>query len=200
MNPLRSIAVCSVVVLLAACPVKAPVYDYAKEPDPRKSEYVLGVGDALSINVWENGGLSTDATIRPDGTITMPLVGDLRAAGETPSSLRDQIKKRVADFVKLQGSEITVAVREANSYRFTLAGEVSRAGVYNPAYYVPVVEAIALAGGFSRFAKRNEITLMRRDPKTGKIRAIPLAYDLLASGERPDMNLVLVAGDALFVP
>ena len=188
------------VAATTACPVKTANYDYSKEPDPRAMEYVLGVGDQLSINVYQNGELSTDALIRPDGTITMPLVGDLKAAGETPTSLRETIKARLADFVKLQGSEITVAVREANSYRFTVSGEVTNAGVYSSSYYVTVAEAIAQAGGFSRFAKRNEMVLMRRDPKTGEIRNIPLAYDQLASGKRPEMNLVLLAGDSLFVP
>ena len=75
-----------------------------------------------------------------------------------------------------------------------------RPGVISEDYYVDVVQAVALAGGFTRFAKRNEMKLMRRDPKTGKIRNIPLAYDLLASGDRPDMNLVLLAGDSLYVP
>lgn len=189
-----------VAIALAGCGVKAPNYDYASEPDPRNSEYVLGIGDSIQINVWENPGLTTEGTIRPDGTITMPLVGDLKAAGETPTSLKAMIKTKLADFVKLEGSEITVAVQEANSYRFTVSGEVIRPGVFNSTYYVTVAEACALAGGFTRFAKRNEMTLMRRDVKTGEVRRIPLAYDLLANGSRPDMNIVLLAGDSLYVP
>jgi polysaccharide export outer membrane protein len=188
------------VLSLVACGVKAPVYDYAQEPDPRNTEYVLGIGDVIEINVWENNNLNTTATIRPDGTITMPLIGDLKAVGETPSSLKATIKTRLADFVKLEGSEITVAVSGANSYRFTVSGEVARPGIFTSGYYVTVSEAIALAGGFTRFAKRNSIKLQRRDAKTGEVRHIPLAYDLLASGKRPDMDLVLIAGDSLFVP
>jgi polysaccharide export outer membrane protein len=197
---LVSIAVLVSLLAFVGCGVKAPVYDYAQEPDPRNAEYVLGIGDVIEINVWENNGLNTDATIRPDGTITMPLIGDLKAAGETPSSLKATIKTRLADFVKLEGSEITVAVRGANSYRFTVSGEVSRPGIYNSAYYVTVSEAVAIAGGFTRFAKRNSMTLMRRDAKSGTVRQIPLAYDLLASGKRPDMDIVLIAGDSLYVP
>jgi polysaccharide export outer membrane protein len=189
-----------VAAALVACGVNVPKYDYAQEPDPRNSEYVLGVGDDLAINVWENPGLTTDATIRPDGTITMPLIGDLKAAGETPSTLKQQIQTRLANFVKVEQTEITVAVRAANSYRFTVSGEVIRPGVYQQEYYVTVAEAIALSGGFTRFAKRNEMVLMRRNPKTGEVKHIPLAYDLLASGKRPDMNLVIMAGDSLYVP
>lgn len=189
-----------VLCLVAACGVKVPNYDYAQEPDPRNQEYVLGVGDDITIHVWQQEGLTTNASIRPDGTITMPLIGDLKAAGETPSSLKQIIKTRLADFVKLEGSEITVAVRSANSYRFTVSGEVVRPGVYQQAYYVTVAEAIALAGGFTRFAKRNEMVLMRRDAKTGEVRQIPLVYDLLASGKRPDMNIVVMSGDSLYIP
>ena len=196
------VAVALLLALLSACGgVTAPIYDYAQEPDPRGKEYVLGVGDQLEINVWENSGLNTDATIRPDGTITMPLVGDLKAAGETPTSLRKKITERLADFIKLQGAEtITVALKETNSYRFTVSGEVSKPGIYSEVFYVTVAEAIALAGGFTRFAKRNEMVLLRTDAATATTRSIPLAYDLLASGKRPDMNLVLLAGDSLYVP
>lgn len=178
----------------------APDYPYNREPDPRRAEFVLGVGDRIYINVWENSGLTTDASVRPDGTITMPLIGDLHAAGETPSSLKTAIQKRLVDYVKLEGTEITVSVREINSYRFTISGEVVRPGIFTSQQYVTISEAVALAGGFTRFAHRNKMVLMRRDPKTGKARNIPLVYDLLATGDRPDMNLFLLAGDSLFIP
>jgi polysaccharide export outer membrane protein len=130
----------------------------------------------------------------------MPLIGDLKAAGETPSTLKQQIQQRLANFVKVEQTEITVAVRAANSYRFTVSGEVIRPGVYQQEYYVTVAEAIALSGGFTRFAKRNSRGLTRRNAKTGEVRQIPLHYDLLASGKRPDMNLVIMAGDSLYIP
>jgi polysaccharide biosynthesis/export protein len=144
--------------------------------------------------------LSTDVVIRADGTITMPLVGDLKAAGDTPSALRMKIKAKVGELVKLQGSEVTVAVKAWKSYRFTISGEVARAGVFANDQYLTVSDAIALAGGFTRFARRDEIILMRRDSKTGETRNIPLSYDLLASGQRPDMNLFILPGDSIYVP
>jgi polysaccharide export outer membrane protein len=195
------IVLAAAVAFACACGPKVPSYDYAKEPNPRKTEYVLGIGDRIGINVWENPGLTTDAIIRPDGTITMPLIGDMKAVGETTSSLKAMISKRLAEFIRLPaGNEITVAVRDVRSYKITVAGEVTRPGVIAADDYVDVVQAIALAGGFTRFAKRNEIQLQRRDMRTGAIRSIPLAYDILASGKRPDMNLVLIAGDSLYVP
>jgi polysaccharide export outer membrane protein len=197
----RAFAAAVVILFAASCGSSVPHYDYAKEPDPRAKELVLGVGDVVAINVWENNNLSTEATIRPDGTITMPLVGDIKAAGETPTSLKTRIKSLVQNFVKLQaGTEVTVAVKSWKSYRFTIQGEVTRTGVFSSDQYVTVADALALAGGLSRFAKRSGILLTRRDPKTGQLRQIPLDYDSLASGKRPDMNIYVLPGDTIWVP
>ena len=176
-----------------------PLGTYDKEPDPRNKELVLGVGDVIGINVWEQKGLDVDTTIRPDGTITMPLVGDLRAAGQTPTALKEKIKAAIATFVKVQSSEVTVAVRKWASYRFTIEGEVTKAGVFQSDSYVRVADAIAMAGGLSRFAKRGEMVMIRLDDKGGE-RQIPLNYDQLASGERPDMNIFVMPGDRIWVP
>jgi polysaccharide export outer membrane protein len=190
-----------VLLLVVACGPKSYDYPYDKEPDPRNKELILGVGDVVGIHVWGNEGVNTDATIRPDGTITMPLVGDIKAAGRTPSELREAIKAQLQNFLKLTaGNEVTVAVRNWKSYRFTLDGEVSKAGVYNPDHYVTVDDAIAMAGGLTRFAKRSDIILFRFNPKTGEIRQIPLDYDLLASGKRIDMNIYVLPNDRIYVP
>lgn len=185
--------------LLVGCGPKVPNYDYAKEPDPRRSEYVVGIDDGLNINVWKNEQLSTSVVVRPDGTITMPLVGDLVARNKTPSQLRTEICKRLAEYVKLDCSEITVAVTQVNSYRFTVSGEVVRPGTVQSRQYLTVAEAIAEAGGFTRFAERNELVLTRRD-KDGNIRRIPIAFEFIEEGSHPEMNLVMLAGDSLHVP
>jgi polysaccharide export outer membrane protein len=190
----------AVVLAGSACGGALPTYDYAKEPDPRNKELVLGVGDVVGINVWEQRELNTDATIRPDGTITMPLVGDVKAAGDTPTALKERIKAQLASFVKLQGTEITVAVKAWKSYRFTIEGEVTRAGVFTSDQYVTVAEALAMAGGLTRFAKRGELQLVRKDAATGKVRRIPLDYDALASGASVAMNIFVLPGDLIYVP
>lgn len=187
--------------LLAGCLSSLPKYDYAKEPDPRNKEIVLGVGDVVAVNVWEQKDLNTDATIRPDGTITMPLIGDIRAEGETPTELKSKIKEQLANYVKLQsGNEITVAVKAWRSYRFTVEGEVMHPGVFTSDQYVTVAEAIAMAGGLTRFANRGDLEILRRDPKTGVVREIPLDYDALASGKRLDMNIYILPGDRIYAP
>lgn len=189
-------------VVLAGCPKPVPFYDYAKEPDPRTKELVLGVGDVVAINVWENKEFNTEATIRPDGTITMPLIGDLKAAGETPTSLKGQIKTLLTDYVKsAPGTElVTIAVKAWRSYKFTIEGEVGRPGVYTSDGFVTVADALAMAGGVSRFAKQSEIKIFRVDPATKKIRQIPVDYGKITSGKRLDMNIWLLAGDTISVP
>lgn len=199
---MRVASVLVISLLAAACMGSVPAYNYASEPDPRNQEVTLGVGDVIAINVWGEGnnGLNTEATIRPDGTITMPLVGDLAAAGMTPTSLKTMIKTKLQDFVKLQGSEITVALKTWRSYRFTIQGEVMKTGVYTTDQFVTVADALALAGGPTRFAKRSQIVLLRTDPASRETRRIPLDYDSLASGKRLDMNIFVLPGDTIYVP
>ena len=189
------------VALATGCPRPSYDFPYDREPDPRSKELVLGVSDVLAINVWEQKELNTEQTIRPDGTITMPLIGDLRAGGETPSSLQQQIKKRLGEFIKLStGTEVTIAVKAWRSYKFRIAGEVQKEGVYTSDNFVTVADALAMAGGVTRFAKRDDIVLIRIDPQTKKQKKIPLSYDLLASGKRPEMNVWVLTGDQIYVP
>lgn len=198
---MRSVVVLALLALVA-CGHSLPNYPYASEPDPRNKEVTLGVGDVVAINVWgeSNEALNTEATIRPDGTITMPLVGDLHAVGQTPTSLKDIIKNKLAEFVKMQGTEVTVALKAWRSYRFTVQGEVQKTGVFTTEQYVTVADALALAGGPTRFAKRDSIILLRADPVSKETRRIPLDYDTLASGKRLDMNIYVLPGDTIYVP
>jgi polysaccharide export outer membrane protein len=169
-----------VAVLATACGARAPDYDYSKEPNPRKSEFVIGPSDELQITVWR--------------------IGDVVANGKTPSQLKQEIQRRLAEFIKLDPSTtIAIAISNVNSYRFTVSGEVGQPGIHSSKVYVTVAEAIALAGGFTRFASRDDIVLMRRN-QAGVIRRIPIVYSLIANGEYPEMNLVVMSGDSIFVP
>src|SRR4029079_4109107 len=93
--------------LIAGCAPKQARYNYAPEPAPRKSEYVIGASDVLRISVWHNVDLSGEAIVRPDGTITMPLVGDLRAAGRTPGQIRAEITQRLGTFIQDDAPVVT---------------------------------------------------------------------------------------------
>jgi polysaccharide biosynthesis/export protein len=174
-------------------------YDYSKEPDPRQAEYVIGPADSLSITVWKNPDLSRDVIVRPDGTITLPLLGDIRAAGTTPSQLKAEIAKQVARFVRDEGAVVTVAVNAVNSYSFTITGHVERPGVFTSTRYLTVLDAIQLAGGPNRFASPEGTQIIRRDPAKGT-RVIPINYPALLAGTDAKANIVLLAGDQVMVP
>ncbi len=184
-----------------ACTTPRPFYDYASEPDPRKQEFLLGPSDVLRINVWRNPDLSGDATVRPDGTIALPLVGELPAAGRTPAQVREEISKRLQAFVKEESNNVTVSVTAINSYRFVVNGNVERTGAYTSNRYVTVSEAIAMAGGPNRFADPELITIIREDPKRPAVKKrIPVDYPAILKGTHPEQDLPLVSGDIVYVP
>jgi polysaccharide export outer membrane protein len=173
------------------------VYAQAARSDPRRFPYVIGVADVVRISVWKDPGLSTDAIVRPDGTITMPLVGDLRAAGRTSAELQQEANARLAAFVK--DAVVTVSVVEVNSYQFTVAGAVENPGLFSSRSYLTVSEALALAGGPTRYASTGDIVIVRT-LKTGAKLRIPIDYDAILAGRAPQQDIVIVAGDAVRVP
>jgi polysaccharide export outer membrane protein len=186
-------------LVVAACGPKPIHYDYAKEPDPRRSEYVIGVADELSISVWKNTDLSTRALVRPDGTITLPLIGDLRAAGRTPSELKEEVTRALSKYVMDEASVVTIAVTGVNSYSFSVRGNVERAGVFSSNRYMTVLEAVQLAGGPNRYASPEEMKIFRKG-KDGKVRVIPINYEKLQTGKDLEANLAIVTGDEIYVP
>jgi polysaccharide export outer membrane protein len=185
--------------LTIGCAAPISNYNYAQEPDPRRGDFVLGPSDVLRITVWHNADLSGEATVRPDGTITMPLVGDLPAAGQTPEQLRAEIARRLTAFVKDESSTVTVAVTNVRSYRFTVSGNVERGGLFTSLHYVTVAEAITLAGGPNRYATPERTVIIRVDAQ-GRTRRIPINFPGIIKGETPTQNLTLVAGDIIYVP
>jgi len=177
-----------------------PHINYAAEPDPRKHGFVLGPSDVLRISVWHNPDLSADAIIRPDGNITLPLLGELVAAGSTTSELQATITERLRTFVKDEGAIVTVAVTSINSYRFTITGNVDKPGNFASAHYVSFSEAMTMAGGPNRFADPSKIVLTRLGAKGQPARRIPLDYDKVLKGESPEQDLILISGDSIYVP
>lgn len=190
--------VLSMALALVGCATPQPRFDYSKEPDPRQAEYVVGPADVLRINVWKTPDLSVETTVRPDGTITLPLVGDIVAAGRTPSVLRGEIKRRLTTFLRDDNQAIEVIVETVNSYRFSVAGNVEHAGLFTTKHYVTVSEAIALAGGANRYADLERVILLRQGP-TGA-RTLPINLRDVYSGKRPEMDLVVAKEDRIFVP
>jgi polysaccharide biosynthesis/export protein len=186
-----------IALALSGCgPSIYATYDYSKEYDPRRHEYVIGVSDQLSISVYRAPDLSAQVTVRPDGVITMPLVGDLIAAGKTPSQVRDEMKVKLATYLK-EDAVINVTVSGINSYRFVVSGNVNHSGTFFQKFYVTASEAVAMAGGPNKFAG-DQIVILRLDPK-GKVREIPLSYKAITSGKHPQQDIAIVAGDSVVV-
>ena len=186
-------------VLASACSSALPHYPYDSEPDPRGKPFVIGVSDVIRVSVWKSPGLSTSSPVRPDGTITMPLVGEVRADGRTTAQLKAEIKRRLDPYLKDPAAVVTVTVEEINSYRFSVSGEVTNPGVFVSKSYVTLVEALALAGGPTRFADSNAIKVIRKNAD-GTLRTIPVSYEAIIKQGREDMNLVILAGDRIQVP
>jgi polysaccharide biosynthesis/export protein len=182
---------------LGSCgPSVYETYAYGKEWDPRRHEYIIGISDAVRVSVYHAAELSTDATVRPDGVITMPLLGDLTVAGKTPTAVRDEVKLRLTEFVKTDPA-VTVTVSAFNSYRFVVGGNVNHPGALGQKWFVTISEAIAMAGGPNKFAG-DHITVLRLDTE-GKIRRIPVSYKALVSGKHPEEDICVVSGDAILV-
>ncbi len=183
----------------AACQRGGAAYPYDREPDPRGSEYVIGVSDDLQISVWKNRDLDTKIAVRPDGNITMPLIGDVRAAGLTPNQLRGTIATRLSDYIREEDAIVTVSVTGVNSYYVTVAGSVGAPGRIASKSYLTVADAIALAGGPSRFASPGDTVLLRHGAD-GNVKRIPIDYAALLEGKRLEQNIVLLRGDRIYVP
>lgn len=190
-------ALCLAVSVLG-CGTALSSYDYSKELDPRQSEFVVGPSDVLRINVWKTPDLSVECTVRPDGTITLPLIGDVIAAGRTPSLLRGEIKRKLTTFLRDDNPAIEVIVESVNSYRFTVAGNVEHSGLFTTKYFVSLTEAIALAGGPNRYADLDRVLVLRQSA-TGA-HAIPVSLNEIYSGRHPEMDLMIVKEDRIFVP
>src|ERR1700731_864400 len=99
-SPVMAIVMGAVLACLASGCHSAPLYDYKSEPDPRASEFKVGPLDLISVVVWKNKDLSADVVVRPDGIVTLPLIGDVRAAGRTPSDIKAEVTHRLTDFVR----------------------------------------------------------------------------------------------------
>ena len=182
---------------LAACgPSIYETYDYGKEYDPRRHEYTIGVADVLQISVYHLPDLSGGGTVRPDGVLSMPLIGDLLVAGKTPSQVREETRKRLRGYVKTD-TPIEVKITGFNSYRFVVTGNVAHGGFQQPKQYVTVSEALAMAGGRSKFAG-DQVVIFRLDEKR-KVREIPVSYKALLSGKHPEQDICIVSGDSIVV-
>lgn len=160
-------------------------------------DYVIGPQDVLAINVWREPELSRIEPVRPDGKISLPLIGDVKASGLTPKMLQTEISKALEAYIRKP--EVAVILQEANSHKFNVVGEVQHPGSYLLASNMSVLDALAAAGGFRDFAKTTKIYVLRRVPNGFSVR-IPFNYKKAIQGRKRDLDLQLLPGDTIVVP
>jgi len=186
-------------LLLMALPVAA--VDDAQvttrtDEDPPNA-YAIGAGDILEISVWKNPELTTTVPVRPDGRISVPLLGDVQAAGMTPLALKQTLTDGYKEYVTAPG--VSVVVKEIHSRKIYVTGEVATPGAYDLQPRAKLMQAIALAGGLTPYAKGSVIVL--RDSRDGKQdRRYEIELKSILSGKKPQDNLLLQPGDTLFIP
>jgi polysaccharide biosynthesis/export protein len=163
------------------------------DPSPIAGEYRLGAGDKLSIVVYKDSQLSQAVQIRPDGKITLPLVGDIEATDRTPIELRDQITKSLREY--MTNPVVTVIVVEAVSSQVFVTGEVAKSGpipIHGP---LNVVQALAMAGGFNEWANKKDVRILRQGPSG--MQTIHFNYQEAINGAAKPVYLK--AGDTIIV-
>lgn len=164
--------------------------------DGRTSEYLIGPEDMLDIFVWKNPELSRTVPVRPDGKVSLPLVNDIQAAGLTPSQLRDQLSAKLNEYVP--SAEVTVMVREVHSVKVAVMGSVKMPGRYEIKTPATVLEMIAMAQGFSEFADKNGVVVLRQNAG-GASERIEFNYRKATKGEEKE-NFFVKPGDVIVVP
>ena len=158
--------------------------------------FTIGPEDVLGIIVWREADVSGDVTVRPDGMITLPLIRDIRAAGLTPQELADRVQTALREYVT--DASVTVVVRQMNSRKVFITGEVAKPGAYALASSMTVMQLIAVAGGLTEFAEGKSISVMRIE--AGQTKTFPFDYKNVANGKKPAQNIVLKPGDTVVVP
>lgn len=201
-------------LLMAAvmCPAQDKKTTAATDPGPRvkvaqpvgnvnfridNKSYVIGEADVLDIDVWKEKEISRTIPVRPDGKISLPLIGEIQASGLTPLQLQDNIAQDLKSYI--DNPEVTVIVDNPISHQFNIVGQVARPGAYPLTEAMTVLDAIAEAGGFKDFAKQTKIYVLRPSPGGIRVR-IPFNYKKVIRGANLQENVPLKPGDTIVVP
>ncbi len=181
--------------VLAAQTTAKPAADSAGKP--HDDSFVIGNDDLLGINVWKEPDISRSIPVRSDGKISLPLVGEVQAAGRTPLELEREIAAKLANYISQP--EVTVMVQQINSQKFNVLGQVAHPGAFMIVNSPTVLDAIALAGGFRDFAKQTKIYILRQNADGSDAR-LPFNYKDVVKGKNPAQNIRIQARDTIVVP
>jgi polysaccharide export outer membrane protein len=158
-------------------------------------QYKLGPEDQIRVSVWENAQLTLDLVVRPDGKISMPLIQDVTAEGQTAAELATQIQQKLSAFIK--EPQVSVIVLQINAPKFFVIGNVVRPGTFPLRGETSVLQALSLAGGFTQFASPRSIKLIRNTTGKQEVRKVNYNNMIDAGGEG---NYLLKSGDTIVVP
>jgi polysaccharide biosynthesis/export protein len=161
------------------------------------SSYVIGADDVLAVNVWKEPEVSRSVPVRSDGKISLPLVGELTASGQTPLQLEQEISKRLQNYIS--EPEVTVIVQDSKSQKINILGMVVRPGSYMLTGSATVLDAIAMAGGFKDFAKQKQIYVLRSS-SDGTQQRLAFNYKDVIKGKNAEQNVRLLPRDTVVVP
>ena len=164
---------------------------------PHDNTFVIGNDDVLAINVWKEPDLSLSSHVRSDGKITLPLIGEVQAAGLTPLQLEQELTTKLQDYITKP--EVAVMVEQINSEKFNILGQVLKPGSYSLTLAPTIVDAIAIADGFRDFAKQKSIYILRHTPGGGETR-IAFNYKKFIKGKNLQPNIKLEPHDTVIVP
>lgn len=160
-------------------------------------EYLIGPEDVVEVMVWKNADLSRTTSVRPDGKISLPLVGDVQAAGLTAEQLRDSIAAKLQSYYK-EPPQISVMLQQINSYAIYVLGEVRSPGKYVVKTDTTFLQALTLAGGFTEFASKNRIVIRRRGDESSQESSMAVKYADVMDGRQS--NVLLHPGDTIVIP
>jgi polysaccharide export outer membrane protein len=159
-------------------------------------DYTIGPQDVLSIIFWRDKELSADVVVRPDGKISLPLLKDVQAAGYTPEQLTDTLVKAASKYIGQPNA--TVIVKEINSRKVFILGQVSKPGTFPLTGDMTVLELIAVAGDVLEYAKSANVVVVRKE--AGHERRFPFNYKDVVKGKNTKQNILLKPGDTVIVP
>ncbi len=178
-----------------------PIVSFAQVPAAASEalageQYVIGVGDVLFISVWKDPALTQSLPVRPDGRISFPLIGEIRAAGRSVAQLKDEMEEKISRYVP--DPVLTIGIQEIRSMFIYVVGRVNSPGRFAIHGGVDVLQALSMAGGCNPFAAANKIQVFRKEGDQTRI--MTFNYNRVAAGKNLEQNITLERGDVIVVP
>jgi len=193
---------CQKLVFQIACVLLLSATSLLAQSDATVGATLIQPNDKLTIDVYKNPDLSRQVTVQPDGLISISLVQSIQAAGLTPAQLKSELEKRLKEYLEVP--TVTVIIDAIQSYRVYVTGRVQKPGVIVSERPLTVLQALALAGGFQEYAKKDQITIVRTiSPQVGRGQQdikYPFDHDKVIDGSKQAQNIFLISGDVVNVP